>query len=203
MYVTGNALSRILPNNSSKNVILLRRHAKQTETAGSGKQRFARLPSALCFLFSLLSPYDAVLDLWPREEPDVLSVLSLCRHCWTFRRCTRENKFVFVAWCLSKRRRLPNSNSFHHGVSLRSCWLELQIDVACKQVPFNERKRSPRRSFPHMEIRFDVRGMVPSQVSVNGIRSFCTSCGMADTGNSGRFCRKFKALTRLYIATTE
>lgn len=203
MYVTRNALSWILLNNSSKNVILLRRHAKQTETAGSGKQRFARLPSALCFLFSLLSPYGALFDLWPRGEPDVLSVLSLCRHCWTFRRCTRQNEFVFVAWCLSKRRRLPNSNSFHHGVSLRSCWLQLQIDVACKQVPFNEKKRSPRRSSPHMEIRFDVRGTAPSQVSVNGIRSFCTSCEMGGTGNSARFCRKFNALTRLYIATSE
>lgn len=201
MYVTRNALSWILPNNSNKNVILLRRHAKQTETAGSGKQRFARLPSALCFLFSLLSPYGAVLDLWPRGEPDVLSVLSLCRHCWTFRRCTRENEFVFVAWCLSKRRRLPNSNSFHHGVSLRSCWLELQIDVACKQVPFNE-KRSvlPEEAFPIW--KFDLMSgerLLPKFRST-GLDLFAR---LVEWEVLGRFCRKFKALTRLYITTIE
>lgn len=200
MYVTGNALNWILLNNSSKNVILLRRHAKQTETAGSGKQRFARLPSALCFLFSLLSPYDAVLDLRPRGEPDVLSCsfslssLLDVSPLYTGERI-RVCCLVFVETTTFAELELVSSWSL-------AAELELQIDVACKQVPFNE-KRSPRRSFPHMEIRFDVRGTAPSQVSVNGIRSFCTSCGVGGTGNSGRFCREFKALTRLYIATTE
>ena len=99
--------SRVEPDSSSRRIILLRRHVcrrSKRKQPWRGKQRLARLPSALCFL-SLHSLFfcihsSASTDSSRTAFSSLLSwplFLSLsASYCRTLQRRGRQNEFVFV-----------------------------------------------------------------------------------------------------------